>query len=89
MFILGAVVSTIEQYKQQAAESATQFVSSGMVVGLGTGSTAMYATRRIGQLLRDGCFTTLWACQHRERRLPWRRGWGFPCSGAMSPARLI
>jgi ribose 5-phosphate isomerase A len=44
----------IEQYKQQAAERAVEFVDSGMVVGLGTGSTAIYATRRIGQLLHDG-----------------------------------
>src|SRR5438445_13461910 len=44
----------IEQYKQQAAERALEFVSSGMIVGLGTGSTAIYATRRLGQLLRDG-----------------------------------
>ena len=43
----------LEQYKRQAAECAIQLVCSGMVVGLGTGSTAIYATRRLGQLLRD------------------------------------
>jgi len=47
-------VAVIEQYKQQAAERALEFVISGMIVGLGTGSTAIYATRRLGQLLRDG-----------------------------------
>jgi ribose 5-phosphate isomerase A len=31
-----------------------QFVQSGMVVGLGTGSTAIFATRRIAKLLKDG-----------------------------------
>jgi len=41
-------------YKQQAAERGVEFVQSGMVVGLGTGSTAIFATRRIAQLLRDG-----------------------------------
>ncbi len=41
-------------YKQQAAERGTEFVQSGMVVGLGTGSTAIFATRRIAVLLRDG-----------------------------------
>jgi ribose 5-phosphate isomerase A len=40
--------------KQEAAEYAVQFVKSGMVVGLGTGSTAIFATRRIAELLRDG-----------------------------------
>ena len=43
--------------KQEAAEYAVQFVKSGMLVGLGTGSTAIYATRRIGELLRDGKLT--------------------------------
>jgi len=42
------------RYKQQAAERGVEFVQSGMVVGLGTGSTAIFATRRIAQLLRDG-----------------------------------
>jgi ribose 5-phosphate isomerase A len=40
--------------KQAAAERAVAFVESGMVVGLGTGSTAIFATRRIGALLRTG-----------------------------------
>jgi ribose 5-phosphate isomerase A len=42
------------RYKQQAAERAVEFVQSGMVVGLGTGSTASFATRHIAQLLHDG-----------------------------------
>jgi ribose 5-phosphate isomerase A len=42
------------RYKQQAAERAVDFVESEMVLGLGTGSTAIFATRRIAQLLRDG-----------------------------------
>ncbi len=40
--------------KQEAAEYAVQYVQSGMVVGLGTGSTAIFATRRIAELLRNG-----------------------------------
>lgn len=39
-------------YKQKAAEAAVQFVQSGMSIGLGTGSTAIYATRKIGQLIQ-------------------------------------
>jgi ribose 5-phosphate isomerase A len=42
------------QFKQQAAERAVEFVESGMVVGLGHGSTAIFAVRRIAQLLREG-----------------------------------
>ena len=41
-------------YKQQAAEGAIGFIRSGMVVGLGTGSTAIFATRRIARLVLDG-----------------------------------
>jgi ribose 5-phosphate isomerase A len=42
------------RYKQQAAERAVEFVKSGMVVGLGAGTTAIYAVRRIAQLLGEG-----------------------------------
>jgi len=41
-------------YKQQAAERAVDLVKPGMVVGLGTGSTAVFAIRRIGALIRAG-----------------------------------
>ena len=40
--------------KQEAAEYAVRYVESGMAVGLGTGSTAIFAVRRIGELLRSG-----------------------------------
>jgi ribose 5-phosphate isomerase A len=61
--------------KQEAAEFAVQFVQSGMVVGLGTGSTAIFATRRIGELLRKGSlknitgFATSKATQEEAERL--------------------
>jgi len=42
------------QLKQQAAERAVEFVKSGMIVGLGYGSTAAFAVRRIAQLLQEG-----------------------------------
>jgi ribose 5-phosphate isomerase A len=47
-------MTTLEGLKRLAAERAVEQVQSGMVVGLGTGSTAVYAVRRIGQLLADG-----------------------------------
>jgi ribose 5-phosphate isomerase A len=40
--------------KQEAATKAVEFVHSGMKVGLGTGSTAIFATWRIGELLKAG-----------------------------------
>ena len=40
--------------KQQAGAYAADLVQSGMIVGLGTGSTAIHATRRIAQRLNSG-----------------------------------
>jgi ribose 5-phosphate isomerase A len=40
--------------KKQAAERAVEYVKSGMIVGLGTGSTTLFAVRRIGELLQAG-----------------------------------
>jgi len=45
---------TITRFKEEAAKHAVQFVQSGMKVGLGTGSTAIFATRRIAELLKTG-----------------------------------
>ncbi|MBN1954339.1 MAG: ribose-5-phosphate isomerase RpiA [Anaerolineae bacterium] len=44
----------ISQLKRQAAERAVEFVASGMVIGLGHGSTASFALQRIAQLLQAG-----------------------------------
>ena len=43
--------------KQQAGEYAAGFVESGMIVGLGSGSTAIFATRRIAQRIGSGDLT--------------------------------
>lgn len=44
----------IVEWQKSAAEYAVCYVESGMAVGLGSGSTAAFAVRRIGQLLRTG-----------------------------------
>jgi ribose 5-phosphate isomerase A len=44
----------IQKLKQQAAERAVEFIKPGMVVGLGHGSTALFALRRIAELLKSG-----------------------------------
>ena len=44
----------INALKQQAGEYAADLVESGMVIGLGTGSTAIFATRRIAHRLGSG-----------------------------------
>ena len=40
--------------KRAAAERAVEWIESGMTVGLGTGSTAVWAIRALGERLRDG-----------------------------------
>jgi ribose 5-phosphate isomerase A len=40
--------------KKMAGEKAVEYVESGMVVGLGYGSTAIHALRLIGELIRRG-----------------------------------
>jgi len=42
------------RFKEQAARRAVDFVQSGMIVGLGHGSTAFFAVKRIAELIRSG-----------------------------------
>ncbi|WP_142857441.1 ribose-5-phosphate isomerase RpiA [Salinigranum halophilum] len=43
-----------DEAKRRAGESAAALVDSGMTVGLGTGSTAAHAIRRLGERVEDG-----------------------------------
>jgi ribose 5-phosphate isomerase A len=49
----------LAELKRQAAIRAVSFVESGMVVGLGTGSTAIFALRRISRLLHEGSLSDI------------------------------
>jgi len=55
--------------KQAAAECAAGLVEDGMIVGLGTGSTAAYAIRRIGERVREGLRLHAVASSGRSERL--------------------
>ena len=44
----------LDQLKKAAALKAVGFVRAGMVVGLGTGSTAKHVVAALGELVRDG-----------------------------------
>lgn len=63
------------ELKRAAALRAVEFVRSGMKVGLGTGSTAIYATRQIAELLKTGelrdilAFATSKATDEQARQL--------------------
>jgi ribose 5-phosphate isomerase A len=50
----GARVIDRDSLKQTAAAVAAELVEGGMLVGLGTGSTASRAIRRLGERYRDG-----------------------------------
>ncbi|KAL4314084.1 hypothetical protein AHAS_Ahas15G0049700 [Arachis hypogaea] len=51
---LSQLILTQDDLKKIAAYKAVEYVESGMVLGLGTGSTAKHAVDRIGKLLRQG-----------------------------------
>jgi len=44
----------LNQFKQAAAEAAAELVQSGMIVGLGSGSTAAFAVAAIGRRVKSG-----------------------------------
>ena len=51
---MSEIDANIPRLKQKAGWYAVDFVESGMVLGLGHGSTAVFAVRCIAQLLREG-----------------------------------
>jgi len=48
------MITDINKLKQLAAAAAVDAVQSGMIVGLGSGSTATFMIQEIGERLRDG-----------------------------------
>jgi ribose 5-phosphate isomerase A len=43
-----------EELKKLAGEKATEYIEDGMIIGLGTGSTAEYSVRKIGKMVNEG-----------------------------------
>jgi ribose 5-phosphate isomerase A len=52
-------MNNVDTLKRAAAERALEAVSSGMIVGLGSGSTAIWVTRLIAERLQDGRLTNI------------------------------
>jgi len=48
-----------DDLKKAAALKAVEFVTSGTILGLGTGSTVSYAVERIGLLIKEGKLTNI------------------------------
>lgn len=47
-------MTSINPGKKAAGERATEYIQSGMIVGLGTGSTAFWAIEKIGKMVMEG-----------------------------------
>jgi ribose 5-phosphate isomerase A len=64
---------TVDRYKRQAAEHAIQLVADGMLLGLGTGSTAAHFVDLVGRRVQEGlritCVPTSEATRERAERL--------------------
>ncbi|KAI3427968.1 hypothetical protein D9Q98_006358 [Chlorella vulgaris] len=67
-----------DELKQQAAWKAVDYVKSGMVVGLGTGSTAAFAVDRIGDLLASGELKDIVGVPTSVRTYEQAKGRGIP-----------
>lgn len=69
----------MENLKRAAAERAVEeYVESGMTVGLGTGSTAAFAVRRIGALISGGSLTDVRCVPTSERTASLAKEVGVP-----------
>lgn len=55
--------------KKLAAEKAVELIRDGMTVGLGSGSTASYAIRKIGELVRHGLKIRAVASSYKTEKL--------------------
>jgi ribose 5-phosphate isomerase A len=75
------IVEKQEQLKQKAAHRAVEFVGSGMVVGLGTGSTTAFAVIRIGENLKSGDLKNIVGIPTSIRTETLATEWGIPLRG--------
>jgi ribose 5-phosphate isomerase A len=67
--------------KELAAHKAVEFVESGMVVGLGTGSTAAFAVARIAERLDNGDLKNIIGIPSSLRTEEQARGLDIPLAG--------
>jgi len=72
------VSSLVEALKKKAAEKAVERVQSGMVLGLGTGSSTKYATMKIGQLWQAGVITDIVGIPTGEKTAELASEYGIP-----------
>ena len=72
---------SIEELKKAAAEKAVEYVKSGMVLGLGTGSTTRYAIEKIGELWQAGILTDIVSIPTSENTVTLAQKYDIPLTG--------
>jgi ribose 5-phosphate isomerase A len=73
------VFGDAERLKRDAAYAAVdRYVESGTTVGLGSGTTAAFTVKRIGELLADGRLRDVWGIPTSERTAALAREVGVP-----------
>jgi ribose 5-phosphate isomerase A len=71
-------MDTRNELKRNAARRAVEFVKSGMVVGLGTGSTVEFALERIAELLNTGALQGIVGIPTSDRTAKRAQEMGIP-----------
>ena len=74
--------------KQIAASHALEFVQSGMVIGLGTGSTTAYFTDLLGEALKTGRLKDILAVPTSQDTVRRAEGWGIPLTTLSTHPKL-
>ncbi|KAF8039071.1 hypothetical protein BT93_B1574 [Corymbia citriodora subsp. variegata] len=77
---LSAPALTQDDLKKLAADKAVEYVRSGMVLGLGTGSTAAFVVAKLGELLKAGQLKDIVGVPTSKRTEEQARGLGIPLS---------
>ncbi|KAK2419237.1 putative ribose-5-phosphate isomerase 3, chloroplastic [Trifolium repens] len=75
-----AITLTQDDLKKLAADKAVEYVKSGMVLGLGTGSTAAFVVSKLGELLSSGELTNIIGVPTSKRTEEQARSLGIPLS---------
>lgn len=74
--------------KRQAASEALAYVESGMVLGLGSGSTAAYFVDMLGERLTSGALQHIIGVATSEETAARAREWGIPLTTLVDHPRL-
>merc|ERR1719261_1854317 len=78
-------LSQDELKKMVGYKAVDDYVKSGMVVGLGTGSTAAFAVERLGECLKEGTLTDIVAIPTSERTREQAEELGIPLTTLGTP----